>query len=1252
MALSLSAELAAAQEYTERQPIVRLISTTLTSVLPFEGYAFNSSTDAETNPDLTTTATGRLASVNTVSNTTIVYRYSDTDLINFATANVVTGTNIRSNTLVEYPGYGIEVIYIDDVGSTRNIRHVLIDETGTVLSGPTTITSVSEGTAIIDNINATRLANGTFLIVYQYYLVATTTYYIYQITTSDFSSFSAGADITPSGLTQTSEIGNPVVLQESGGDVSLFFDYVDIISANGEIHNIFYSISTDNGASYGSATNVTSITTLGHSALSPSITLNSSNQITIAYYDLIGSVYVNASSPDICASDCASYSAPGYLHYDPVDDYLYATMMNVTVGVKELCFLMVIDCSDFSVQDCYSSVTTPSTHPMYHSTTAVIPRNACKADSHFFGFCNNNNSQKSACCIDHSTQTVYDYFFIDNATFSVTANVDIDWRVGETIYDFETYSRCMGTAVDSTNGFLYVCLQFQSGATGRNWIGYFDLAEGPSGGFYTFHETVYDSELEFGEIGMFYGMHLDVAADILIFTYDASSLGGSYEGVIRVYGASTGILLKEYRNSTNSGIHYRGGRSVTYYNGIIYTNFAYESGYDQQGRRGIMAIDYASDTVQYIPHNYATTNGSYIQDIHSSGDGKLIVATYSYGMHIYDIDAGLWTTYDNTSIPGLTPNGYDSFYSGAYDVAGERIFGGEPYDPNAPTTGYAVVMFSEAGFFRQGQFLEGDYSAGWTLGSVADLTLALNDYTPTVVRTSSDELWTYWTQETTSGEQSIVWGREQADITLLNYLTGSVEVSWDISRPNRLKFSLAQGHLFDPNNLASSLSVGVAKGRRIEIEFGETVSGTDYYQNQGVYYVNDISLSYRVNELPIISVECEDVTSMWQDASVITTQSYEEQNPEGISQGIITTYGNLESANLDWPGNGEFTGSHVITHQWIEMKLYDILEELLDHFGYVMYSDMDGYLTPLEINLGGSVVHTYTTVDRMTAYTPDLTYSNYTNRVIVSGEGLYFVEVLYPEEVVATYAGTLGWWGCRETKRLYYSEDRERVCRNIRLDITDPPTINIFWTQRGGGSASITDEDSTGLWVEVTIVAPNLIIAFSAAIAAILALGIAAIGCDGYVSGWCGAIILSLTIAISVLGYIIGCMCNFAVEVYGYPVGQEKQTFQGLANDLNHQAEIGMVVAEEIDDPFCYTIASCETVAERELAIVQAQRRRIVFEKIAHLQDEIGDIIQIIHPYSLQEMNVFITSLTRRYVVPDKVGYGGIFDTIEGWRLT
>ena len=84
-----------------------------------------------------------------------------------------------------------------------------------------------------------------------------------------------------------------------------------------------------------------------------------------------------------------------------------------------------------------------------------------------------------------------------------------------------------------------------------------------------------------------------------------------------------------------------------------------------------------------------------------------------------------------------------------------------------------------------------------------------------------------------------------------------------------------------------------------------------------------------------------------------------------------------------------------------------------------------------------------------------------------------------------------------------------------------------------------------------------------------------------------------------------------------------------------------------------YTYSQAEYVARKELELHQLQRKRVKFEKITHLQDEEGDTIQIVHPYTGADVKVFVTNIKRRFPVVDAKGSEeGFIDEIEGWVLS
>jgi len=172
-----------------------------------------------------------------------------------------------------------------------------------------------------------------------------------------------------------------------------------------------------------------------------------------------------------------------------------------------------------------------------------------------------------------------------------------------------------------------------------------------------------------------------------------------------------------------------------------------------------------------------------------------------------------------------------------------------------------------------------------------------------------------------------------------------------------------------------------------------------------------------------------------------------------------------------------------------------------------------------------------------------------------------------------------------------------------------------------------------------------------AMIAAIVALGIATTGCDGWGIGWCSVMIMMLCSLLSTVLGIMASVANYSYQLYAQPYGQVKQTVQATWNDYELQASLNFVNLKKLTESLCYTIEDCQVVADHEGDVVRLQRNQIRIVKIGHLQDEEGDIIQIEHPYSGKDMKLLIAKLTRRITIADVGGDGSILDEIEAWKI-
>jgi hypothetical protein len=306
-------------------------------------------------------------------------------------------------------------------------------------------------------------------------------------------------------------------------------------------------------------------------------------------------------------------------------------------------------------------------------------------------------------------------------------------------------------------------------------------------------------------------------------------------------------------------------------------------------------------------------------------------------------------------------------------------------------------------------------------------------------------------------------------------------------------------------------------------------------------------------------------------------------------------------------------------------------------------------------------------------FSSDDEFSDFTNQVIVTGRERSNIEVLHAEEMVGTLNGTLGWWGCKQTFDVHYSPDHSRKCRYPRLNILESATslgfklaqlvyyspmvmpatlLGLLKPNTTLLTESITFISADETYCTITVTVPNLIPALIVAISewafAHFVFDFAAV----YVTIPFGRLIEATWMFITM--QIISAMANFQYEIWARPIGTTKRSVQGQADDADLQAEIGDTITQKLEDPLCYSAGDCTFVAQQEIMVHKLQRKRVTFSKIADFRDEVGDTIQINHPYTGAAMKVFITDLKRTMVIssPSDSGSNEVpTDSIQGWVL-
>jgi hypothetical protein len=613
------------------------------------------------------------------------------------------------------------------------------------------------------------------------------------------------------------------------------------------------------------------------------------------------------------------------------------------------------------------------------------------------------------------------------------------------------------------------------------------------------------------------------------------------------------------------------------------------------------------------------------------------MSTTTYGVLIFNIYTSQWEQFNNTNIIGaFEPNNYVNCIE--YNPQDDYIFAGENYGNSK-----SLVMFPRDGIIKQLQYVYGDYTTQWNFGTHYPLTV---DYGSSQVSLSIDEedsLYAFWADYETS---KILWAKENSSLYFDKYLVENevLSIARDINGvPNTLEFTLSHGHLFDPSNINSLLAVYAKKGRKVSVRIGELINGLRIFADQGTFTITETKINYGVDTYPTISISASDKRVFWEQETIGASEFY-TQNPKEALENMLNTFCDVPPEYYDIP---VFDDGISLQYQFIDYNLLDALNDVCTRFGYFLKINSDDSVTAIKIDVDKASENVYTDNTRLLEYTPDDSYSDFTNRVVVTGQELNPVEMVYDEERITSFNGTIGWWRCKKEHVVWYSDDRSRMCRNPRLHTIVSATTMMF-ELAGGIDEDIIAVDQEEKNCTVIIDAPNLIPMLLGGIAAYIVGSKIPDLLNNYQNITVPMGRLVEQIAIVAIFNVLGSIVNYQYDIYAQPIGFVRREVQGEANDIEFKSEIGREVTEFLDGFLCYTIGHCIKVAEFELLIRQLQRQRINFTKITHLQDEEGDKITVKHPYTNNNVNVLITKLVREYKHGDECS---VLDRIEGWRV-
>lgn len=502
--------------------------------------------------------------------------------------------------------------------------------------------------------------------------------------------------------------------------------------------------------------------------------------------------------------------------------------------------------------------------------------------------------------------------------------------------------------------------------------------------------------------------------------------------------------------------------------------------------------------------------------------------------------------------------------------------------------------------------------------------------------------------------------KDESNLDLSPYLIAGEDITIDrsiTSDPHRLEFTCSHGHLFDPHNVNSELRNTFNNGRKLTVRWGEKVAGVEYWQDAGTFYVTEMQLSYERGKYVDVRVSAEDMRSLWEDNHIYTTEYYNDF-PEPIIADILEKNAGLISSDIELP---TFENRVLIEFQRIDTTLDEVLTEICDRFGYFLTITSDNKVSARKISDKNVIDHVYPDTDTIISLEPDDKYSDFTNRVTVHGQEKTYINGTYAEEKVGTINGMVGWWGCNKDYKVQYSKDGTRTCINPRLKVIESASnrgfkLGIFGINigfRGDISEYISYIDPNNKYCTITVAAPDLIpdaLATAGGLVGSFYVPDIVVQ-EGEISGETIRVGTALTAIMKInLMSILTAMANFQYEIWATPAGRSRRSVQGTADDTVLQQEMGVVVEKKFEDPLCYSVADCIFVAENELMVARLQRKRVKLQKIAHLQDEEGDTIQVKHPFTGAEMKLLVTDIKRSYKKPTSNSVvGGFFDEIEGW---
>lgn len=1053
-------------------------------------------------------------------------------------------------------------------------------------------------------------------------------YKLFKRTSTNFTAWSSESEVNLGSLLPHRLKDSPSLTRLDNDDIMLFFAYTDATNDSlANLTNIYYMTSSDDGATWDSPTAITFSTSFAVTSNHPVAILRNSGVLYAIYTRQISSLRMDNSAigwPEGVYTDWAFE-----LSWDSTNRKLYVVNMYTGIGAKVVQCVVKVDVDTWTVDTFWDRTSTsPRLDPSIGSFYGRFI-----GDGHKIAMYDENSDALNL--LNGEDNTVTKYYFRDNATHGYVKNTN--W----TQYGPAQYIRT--AQVDTVDNRLYTFWLHYTGFTVYLQIGYFDLSDTTAPfSFVTLVEEAGSVEFGFQSICE---MRVYPNDDYIFIGGEYVFFGG---GGLRIYNTS-GVLVDDYRNANDPQFPKWGMRNLCYHGGYLFGSFIYESGYGQANRRGIVRINLTTRVCTYHRPSWASLNDYEITSIEPGGDDELIITCYSYGVTKYFISSDTWQLFDNTTISDMIPDANYTFRCSAFDADNGYIFAG--YHSSFATYN-GIIMFPDAGSIIKSYYQIGTWAADhWDWNTEAILVQGIGDFDTVGAVDADDTMFCFWqsNDRRPAADYAIKWDADGTAVSLVQYLVADQDVvvkrTMD-GTPNTLEFACSHGHLFDPFNTNSILRNTFTRGRKITLQWGENITGTPVYQDAGEFYVVSATTSYERGVYSKLQVKCEDDRTFWTDKKILVSSVYND-TPQNIITSMLIAYAGISGGDIDMPEMS--LGS--LSHQFVDVTLEEAINKICSRFGYYFTIDVDGVYTARKIDDSNSTDHTYYNSEKLLTFNPDNTYSNNINRIRVLGQEQTANVLSTQEEALAELSGTVGWWGGTKAHTVYYSEDRERRAQSPRLEVVET-VLSIGFALGGSITEELTSEDPNGKFCTVVITSPNLTIELIAALALLVA---------SYFIGDITVYAYTIPVGSYIRAFacwwalnILGATGNYSYVIHGYPYGDVRYSLEAVADDTVNQTETGYVVEQQVNDDLCYSTADCQVVADFEIMVVKLQRNTLGIKKITHLQDEEGDTIVFPHPFSGENMKMFVTELTRRFKKSTTDGDqedGYFYDEINGWVI-